>query len=398
MKAMLIFLIVLISHPLTAQTVPDLPISLGAGSAEVYHNAIYYFGGSNNWSGSVVYPRIYKYDGQSWAHYDSIPDNNLWDVETVLTGDDVYLISGWPNGASFLRKYNFSNRQWEYLPQSPNTSSWGVTAEYLNGHIYLFQPGNGNVYDYNISDSTWTTRNNAGITGPLNLSSILYEDEIYIIGYSDSAFVKYTPATDQWTFLSKPPYPVGASAMGIINNKIYNVGGNANGSSAAEYKKVIVYDITTDQWTTDSLTLSAKRHWMATASYQGGLYVLGGFDSTAYSVATVEEIVPQGTATTLASGLPLATQGFQLRQNYPNPFNPQTRIPYTLTQAAHVNLSVYNTAGRKVATLLNGIQAAGSHYVNFSRTSLSAGIYVYTLTVRAKGVTRQATRKMLLLK
>ena len=398
MKVLTAIFILMGSLPLWAQDIPNLPIPLGAGSAEVYQNEIYYFGGSNNWSGSTVYPRIYKFDGQSWAYHDSIPDNNLWDVETVLVGDDVYLISGWPGGPGLLRKYNFTTREWSYLPESPNTSTWGVTAEYLDGHIYLFQPTNGNVYDYNIADSTWTTKTNAGITGPLNLSSILYKNEIYIIGYSDTAFVKYNPALDEWTNLSKSPYRVGASAMGIINNKIYNIGGNEIGSSAAEYKSVIVYDVNKDSWEVDSLTLSGKRHWIATAEYKGGLYVLGGIDSTSTSVDIVEEIVPQGTATALERGTLKQPQTFQLLQNYPNPFNPVTRIRYVLSRAATVELSVYDLMGRKVGLLAQGLKQAGTHEVTFNAGALASGIYFYKLLVPDGQSPREITRKMFLVK
>ena len=41
-----------------AQQLPNLPIPLGAGNAEVWNSEIYHFGGSNNWAGSIVYPRI----------------------------------------------------------------------------------------------------------------------------------------------------------------------------------------------------------------------------------------------------------------------------------------------------------------------------------------------------
>ncbi len=316
----------------------------------------------------------------------------------MLVGDEVYLISGWPSGANQLRKYNFITREWNYLPNSPNTSTWGVTAEYLNGHIYLFQPTNGNVYDYSITDSIWTTKTNAGVTGPLNLSSILYKDEIYVIGYSDSAFVKYSPSTDIWTPLAKPPYPVGASAMGIINDKIYNVGGNANGSSSAEYKSIIVYDISQNSWTLDSLTISGKRHWMSTAEYEGGLYVLGGIDSATQSVDIVEQIVPQGTATALEQtklNLPIT---FHLYQNYPNPFNPQTEIRYDLSKSSAVELDVYDLAGRKVQTLFKGIQQAGKHRLLFNAGTLSSGMYFYTIAVRNSSYTGSQSRKMFLIK
>ncbi len=379
---------------LLAQSIPNLPIPLGAGSAEVYQNEIYYFGGSDNWSGSTVYPRIYKFDGQSWAYHDSIPDNNLWDVETVLVGDEVYLISGWPGGAGLLRKYNFTTREWTYLPDSPNTSTWGVTAEYLNGHIYLFQPSNGNVYDYNIADSTWTTRTSAGITSPLNLSSILYRDEIYIIGYSDTTFIKYTPSSDSWTQLAKSPYPVGASAMGIINDKIYNIGGNENGSRYAEHRSVIVYDITQNGWSLDSLKLSGKRHWMASASWRGGLYVLGGIDSTSTSVDIVEQIVPQGTATALEEGTLIRPQSFRLFQNYPNPFNPVTHIRFNILRAGHYTLSLYNSNGRLVQQIFDRILNARPYTVTLSAGNLSSGVYYY----RLKGNGIQKIRKLVLLK
>ena len=84
--------------------------------------------------------------------------------------------------------------------------------------------------------------------------------------------------------------------MGIINNLIYFVGGNSGGSHRAEYKTILVYDITINGWSIDLREISSKRHWMATAEYKGGLYVVGGIDSIANAVDIVEEIVPQGTA------------------------------------------------------------------------------------------------------
>jgi hypothetical protein len=76
---------------------------------------------------------------------------------------------------------------------------------------------------------------------------------------------------------------------------------------------------------------------------------------------------------------------FALEQNYPNPFNPATQIRYTLAEAAHTRLEVYNLAGRKVRTLVAGYQTAGSHYAIFdgkddAGAALVSGVYFYRLS------------------
>ena len=386
-----------------AQQLPNLPIPLGAGNAEVWNSEIYHFGGSNNWSGSIVYPRVYKFDGTSWAYYDSIPDNNLWDVETILVGDSVYLLGGWPSGPSLNRRYDLNTGDWVYLAESPNAyQDWGLTSEELNGIIYLFN-SYGEVFAYNISTNAWTTKDTNTASGSWDMSSILYQNEIYILGWNDSAFYKYTPSADQWTRLANSPYQVGACAFGIINNLIYAIGGNLGGATGATYKSVIVYDITTNSWVVDSLELSSKRHWMATAEYEGGLYVVGGIDEFAQAVDIVEEIVPQGTA-----GVKLVTEvpnGYYLSQNYPNPFNPGTKIRFSIPELSFVTLKVYDVLGNEITTLVNEEKAAGMYEVEFNTGShsgfvrsagvgLTSGIYFYSLTAGAF----TETKKMILLR
>ncbi len=85
---------------------------------------------------------------------------------------------------------------------------------------------------------------------------------------------------------------------------------------------------------------------------------------------------------------------FSLKQNYPNPFNPVTTIAYSLAKSSHVELTVFNLLGQKVATLVNAKQAAGQYQVTFDAAHLASGIYVYQI----KAGSFVQTRKMLLLK
>lgn len=93
-----------------------------------------------------------------------------------------------------------------------------------------------------------------------------------------------------------------------------------------------------------------------------------------------------------------------LLPNYPNPFNPETWIPYQLTTAAEVRLSIYTADGKRVRTLALGHQEAGV-YQSRSRAAYwdgrnevgeraASGVYFYTLTAGDF----HATRKMLVIK
>ncbi len=91
--------------------------------------------------------------------------------------------------------------------------------------------------------------------------------------------------------------------------------------------------------------------------------------------------------------------GFSLAQNMPNPFNPSTAINYTITQKAHVRLDIYNMLGRRVRTLVDEAQSAGTHSVEFDGRSdsgnmLASGIYLYRLNAGDQN----AVKKMILLK
>ena len=85
-----------------------------------------------------------------------------------------------------------------------------------------------------------------------------------------------------------------------------------------------------------------------------------------------------------------------LGQNYPNPFNPTTRIDFNLERTGMASVSVYDVAGRLVATLHEGELAAGDHHVTWNgRTDSGAaaptGLYNYVLRTEAGQVARSMT-------
>jgi len=98
-----------------------------------------------------------------------------------------------------------------------------------------------------------------------------------------------------------------------------------------------------------------------------------------------------------AAGLPLRST---LEQNYPNPFNSGTVIRFALSERRDIELSVFNLAGQQVATLVDGVRAAGVYALHWDGRDdddrqLASGVYLYRLRA---GEQQVETRKLLLLR
>ncbi len=89
-----------------------------------------------------------------------------------------------------------------------------------------------------------------------------------------------------------------------------------------------------------------------------------------------------------------ASLQFGLEQNFPNPFNPMTTIGYSIPLSGFVSLNVFDALGREVRTLVNEEKDAGTYSVRFDGSSLSSGLYFYSL----RAGTFSAVKKFILVK
>jgi endo-1,4-beta-xylanase len=129
--------------------------------------------------------------------------------------------------------------------------------------------------------------------------------------------------------------------------------------------------------------------WQVNASSPAGT---SQYSTTAFFVTGLADAVDDK-----RGGIP---KWFGLSQNYPNPFNPSTTIQYDLPVTSHVTLTIHDLLGRVVTTLVDQVQPADRHSVQWNASAISSGVYFYHLNVRSGdgSKTFSSVKKLLLMK
>ncbi len=124
-------------------------------------------------------------------------------------------------------------------------------------------------------------------------------------------------------------------------------------------------------------TIIPQEYSFTDASASGGIFYYRlkqiDLDGTQHLTDPVRVDVTTGA---VEGTVPLQTM---LAQNYPNPFNPTTVIRYGVAQRTHVTLTVYNTLGEIVSTLVDAERPTGYYDVQFNARGLASGVYLYRL-------------------
>lgn len=113
------------------------------------------------------------------------------------------------------------------------------------------------------------------------------------------------------------------------------------------------------------VNVSPGVHTVTITSNTGGVSLdYGQFASYEGGVVAVEEL----------------PEGWALGNSFPNPTAGTATIRFALGEAADVRLDVFDVLGRRVATLADGLLAAGPHEARLDTRGLASGTYVYRFT------------------
>jgi len=136
--------------------------------------------------------------------------------------------------------------------------------------------------------------------------------------------------------------------------------GYSFGASHKEWLNSIVFDTTVPDF---------QQEYLLKACY--GFVILGAGNLKLHKYNPILGVNP----------LPIQDRDVKV---FPNPFNSSTSILYNLLNPGNVVLCVYNLQGVLVKSLVNSIQPAGEHIVEFSGIGLTSGMYYVSLQVANK--------------
>jgi N-acetylneuraminic acid mutarotase len=111
----------------------------------------------------------------------------VWGLETAIKGESIFVFGGYPSGARKFYLYKISTKTWTQLANGPiYFSNYCHSMDYMNVYIYAFY--NGYAARYDPATNSWTSLATVNHSASFS-SSTVYNNEIYISGWSQSLFI-----------------------------------------------------------------------------------------------------------------------------------------------------------------------------------------------------------------
>ena len=255
----------------------------------------------------------YDPETDTWTERADIPTPRFLPASSVVNGR-IYVIGGGnpvvPAELALptVEEYDPATDTWSRKADMP-TPRHGLSTSVLNGKIYAISGYDGTnmatVEAYDPASDTWARKGDLP-TLRSHLATEVVNGKMYAIGGWDSkesietvfsSVVVYDPAADTWTKKADMPTARWSPASGVVNGKIYIIGGTVTtgAGNRQNLKTVEVYDPEMDTWA-QGVDMPTARGWLSASLVDGKLYAVGGrvsLSATSLRVLpTVEEFVP----------------------------------------------------------------------------------------------------------
>jgi Pro-kumamolisin, activation domain/Secretion system C-terminal sorting domain len=373
----------------------------------------------------------------SWTYSGSSANYYYPSICSYDDGEDVAISDySYPGYDILLHKANMTDKTWTtytvgtgYFPGLPNMNDESGSTDPVE--VWTGSPSGG-VYPITISTDDLPKQNSTVSSSFEIFNRALCSDSLRIdikgiqavtnsgreinVPFKDFDYSKQADFSNPWQYLETVDED---SISGIKEVQLkYSISTHNPKSDSVQItnsaKPISLNNIVLDLYNGDSLLTQQKISSNSTFIYDsletsipGGVltslkpvFRILGSGNNAIQIAfnTIDNTI---TPVTSASGSPQPSvyvnntpKNFAVKQNYPNPFNPSTVISYDIPRESHVSLIIYDVIGRKVATLYDGNEKAGTYNVRFDASNLASGIYFY----RLQAGNFVSTKKMLLIK
>jgi hypothetical protein len=387
-------------------------------------------------AGGVSANNVARFNTQTntWSTLGTGSSNGVNDEvrELAVVGNEVVVggrfTSAGGVSANRVARFNTQTNTWSTLGTGSSNGVSGILASVLalavvGNEVYVggyFDSAGGvsanSVARFNTQTNTWSSLGTGssngvsvgGVFGGVEALAVS-GNEVYVGGRFTSAggvsarnVARFNTQTNTWSSLG-----TGSSngvdslvfALAVVGNEVV-VGGEFRSAGGVSANGVARFNTQTNTWSTLG---TGSSNGVSIGGVSGGVYALavsgnevyvGGRFISAGGVSAIG-VARWNSGTSRVEQLsPTAPKTFLLEQNYPNPFNPSTTIRYQLPVASEVKLEVYDVLGKKIATLVNERQSAGSYQVVWNASGLSSGTYFY----RLQAGTFVETKKMIMVK
>ncbi|HEX7928290.1 MAG TPA: kelch repeat-containing protein [bacterium] len=260
----------------------------GAAAAIPAFNKIHMIGGSNG-AAPVSNTWVYDVTADSWAPGPSLATGVMEAGYTVVNSSDIWLLGGADTSSTLTDIQTcagvcpFGSGTWSTSGTPLPFQMERASAVTISGTIYLM--GGSSSFPAPTDDNQIIDTTVLSITAGATLGRARYDHVaqvvggfIYVIGGYDGANYidrvdRYDPAMNTWSARNQLPIPLAYASAGVLNGRIYVVGGATTGD--VTLNTLYVYTPATDTWVRGPDMPQALNHSAATV-LNGRLYVIAG--------------------------------------------------------------------------------------------------------------------------
>ena len=269
------------------------------------------------------------------------------EISGAAAGGKMYVFAGLAPGwkpVGMVYEYDPATNQWT-KKKPMGLPSHHVAFTTYRDKIYAFggfvPPESGppawvpinNSWEYDPAADTWKALAPMPDKRGSALAAVV-GDKIYVIGgastipgsketavfpthphMSVGTVEEYDPAANTWRARSPMPTPRNHAAIGVVNRKIYVIGGRVGAAFiglASDISVVEEYDPATDEWSGPRARMPIARSALGVGVYGGHIYVAGGEYQDPHMMATfraVEAYDPASNTWTEMPPMPVSRHG-----------------------------------------------------------------------------------------